>query len=261
MSRIPSCFEALKAKKRTAFGAYVTVGFPSKDATPDIAVSLLEGGADILELGMPFSDPLADGATVQHSNQVALDNKVTLKDCLAAAKEVRARNKTAPILLMGYYNPLLRYGLSRFCADSVKAGVDGFIVVDLPPDEAADLKKECVKNKLDLIFLLTPTSSDDRMERVCRDASGFIYIVTVAGVTGARASVNTAVPGLVARVRKHTKLPLAVGFGVSTAEQFRDIAKYADGVIVGSAIINAIDKPSTKEAAASAKAFARKLRT
>lgn len=261
MSRIQSCFEALKAKKRTAFLAYVTVGFPSRNATPQIAASLLKGGADILELGMPFSDPLADGATIQHSNQVALDNKVTLKDCLDAAKQVRLTNKTAPILLMGYYNPILHYGLSKFCTDSVKAGVDGFIVVDLPPDEAAELKKECVRNKLDLIFLLTPTSSDDRMERVCRDASGFIYIVTVAGVTGARASVNTAVPELVARVRKHTNLPLAVGFGVSTAEQFRDIGKYADGVAVGSAIISAIDKPTTAAAALGAKAFARKLRS
>ena len=260
MSRIRACFEALKAKKRTAFLAYVTVGFPSRDATPDIAAALLDGGADILELGMPFSDPLADGATIQHSNQVALDNNVTLKDCLAAAKEVRARNKNAPIVLMGYYNPLLRYGLSKFCADSVKAGVDGFIVVDLPPDEAADLKKECVKNDLDLIFLLTPTSSNDRMMKVCEGASGFVYIVTVTGVTGARTSVNTAVPDLVARVRKHTKLPLAVGFGVSTAEQFQSIGKYADGVAIGSAIVKVVDKPTTKEAAASAKAFAKSLR-
>ncbi len=261
MSRIRACFDALKAKKRTAFGAYVTVGFPSRNATPDIAMSLLEGGADILELGMPFSDPLADGATVQHSNQVALNNSVTLKDCLDAAKEVRSRNKTAPIVLMGYYNPLLRYGLSKFCADSVKSGVDGFIIVDLPPDEAADLKKECARNDLDLIFLLTPTSSNERIMRVCEGATGFIYIVSVAGVTGARTTVNTAVPELVARVRKHTKLPLAVGFGVSTAEQVQSISKYADGVIVGSAIITAIDKPSTKEAAASAKAFAKKLRS
>ena len=260
MSRVHACFEALKAKKRTAFVAYLTVGFPSRNATPDIVSSLLEGGADILELGMPFSDPLADGATIQHSNQVALNNSVTLKDCLDAAKQVRSKNKTVPILLMGYYNPLLHYGLSKFCADSVKAGVDGFIVVDLPPDEAADLKKECAKNGLDLVFLLTPTSSNERMTLVCEGASGFIYIVTVAGVTGVRTSVNTAVPELVARVRKHTRLPLVVGFGVSTPEQFQAIGKYADGVAVGSAIINVIEKSSTKEAAASAKAFAKKLR-
>ena len=260
MSRVESTFKSLKSRGKTALLAFLTVGFPERASTIELAQALVEGGADVLELGIPFSDPLADGTTIQRSNQVALNNGVTVRDCLDAARELRAKGVKIPLLFMGYYNPLLHYGLPRFCADASAAGADGIIAVDLPPEEAADLRKECVRRNLDLIFLLAPTSTDQRIASVCKAAIGFVYIVSVAGVTGARASVSTRVPELVARVRKHTRLPLAVGFGVSSAEQFRSIGQYADGVAVGSAIISAIEKAPRGQRAAAAKRFVKQLK-
>jgi tryptophan synthase alpha chain len=203
--------------------------------------AVIEAGADVIELGVPFSDPLADGATIQHAAQVALEKGVTLSTCLDVCAKLRARHPNTAFAFMGYYNPILAYGLERFAADAQKAGLDGVIVPDLPPEEAGPLKQACSAKGIDVIFLLAPTSTDRRIEAVARMASGFIYCVSLTGVTGARSQVPVELPEFIARVRKRTALPLAVGFGVSTADHVRTIGRVADAVIVGSALINAID--------------------
>jgi tryptophan synthase alpha chain len=238
LSRIASVFGRAN---RTALIPYITVGYPNTATTLKV-VSLLAGsGCDIIELGIPFSDPLADGATIQRASYEALRQGVTTHLCLEVAKELR-RQVEIPLVFMTYYNPVLKFGLEQFCSKCADVGIDGLIIPDLPPEEGQELEKSTRGHGLDLIYLLSPASTEDRIRLVVGKASGFIYLVSLTGVTGARDELPQELEGFVARVRASTEKPLCVGFGVSTPEQAQRIAKVADGVIVGSRIIQLLDE-------------------
>ncbi|MFN8470613.1 MAG: tryptophan synthase subunit alpha [Anaerolineae bacterium] len=249
MSRIAPTFERLRADGRVALMPYLCIGHPTPDALLDIVPAAERAGADLFELGIPFSDPLADGATIQAATQRALDQGLKLDACFRQVRQLRDAGVTAPFCFMGYYNPIFQRGVDRFCAEAAEAGVDGFIVPDLPPEEADDLAEAARRRDLDLIFLLAPSSTEARIRTVCERASGFIYLVSLLGVTGARASLPAELEGFVQRVRAHTDLPLAVGFGISTPEQATRVAHIADGVIVGSAVVRTADQAEDPAAA------------
>ncbi len=234
--------------------AYITVGYPQMDSTPALVRALVEGGADFIELGVPFSDPLADGATIQRSSFQALENGVNLEHCLGVAASLRQDGVDVPLIFMGYYNPFLRYGPGRLAHACREAGVDGLIIPDLPPEEAQELAGHCGVSSMDLIFMLAPTSTEERIVRVCQMASGFVYCVSLTGVTGARSGLSPTVAPFLARVRRHTSLPLAVGFGISTREQVEEVSRLAEAAVVGSALIDLIDRtPPERQAAALAR--------
>jgi len=245
MSRIASVFRKAGHK---ALIPYVTVGYPSIEDTLKVVPVLAESGCDIVELGIPFSDPLADGATIQKASFNALKNGVTPKLCLEVAEKL-SRKMDIPLVFMTYFNPIFNFGLDAFCTGCAESGVDGLIVPDLPPDEGRDLEGITRKHDLDLIYLLAPTSSDDRIKLVAERARGFIYLVSVTGVTGARASLPQELNPFVARVRKAAKQPLCVGFGISTPDQARQVATVADGVIVGSRTIQLLETEGLKAVA------------
>jgi tryptophan synthase alpha chain len=241
MGKITTTFQQLRATDRAGLMPYLTMGYPELDSALSLAPALAAAGADLIELGMPFSDPLADGPTIQAASQQALANGMTMARCLEQVQALRQAGVTIPFVLMGYYNPILQYGIARFAEEAAKAGADGAIVPDLPPEEASALSRAFEANGLDLIFLLAPTSSQARIEAVAHQGRGFLYLVSLVGVTGAREHVAAALEGFVSRVRAVTDLPLAVGFGISTPGQAAQVAQIADGVIVGSALIQALD--------------------
>ena len=259
MGRITAEFERLKAAGKTGLVMYVTVGFPNLAETPALVQAAIAGGADIIELGVPFSDPLADGATNQRANQAALENGVTMDDCLKTAAGLRQAGVTVPLVLMGYYNTWSNYGVERWCETAAAAGVDGAIVVDLPPEEAQPLLASAKANGLDVVFLLAPTSNDDRIERVAKLASGFVYCVSLAGVTGARTSLPETLPAFLQRVRAHTTLPLAVGFGISQADHVAQVGKIAEAAVVGSALTSVIEQAAPGQGPAAVQAFVQGL--
>lgn len=240
-NRITGLFDRLKAEKKKGFIAFVTAGDPDIGTTKKIIRELEKSGADMIELGIPFSDPMADGPTIQASYERAVAGGVHLVDVLSLVKEVR-KTSEVPLVLFGYYNPVFNYGLKKFAKDAAAAGADGVLIVDLPPEEADELKGELDNSGVDLIFLLTPTSDEGRIRLVASKASGFIYFVSVAGVTGARSSVAGDLHRNVRQVRKYTKLPLGVGFGISTPQQAKEVCKSADAAVVGSAIVSVIAK-------------------
>jgi tryptophan synthase alpha chain len=221
----------------TAFMPYVVLGYPSPSDSLEVIQQLVACGADLLELGVPFSDPLADGPVIQAATQRALENGVTLAGCIALVARLRSRGAKTPALLMGYVNPILAYGVRQFVADSAVAGVDGFIVPDLPVEEAGDLEDACQRHDLALVHLLAPTSPPERIALVAERSRGFIYLVSLTGVTGARDALPPELPDFVARVRAVARQPLAVGFGIKSGDQARVVAQIADGVIVGSALV------------------------
>jgi tryptophan synthase alpha chain len=259
-NRIARAFAQARAEGRTAIMPFVTTGYPTPERSEEWVLALVRGGADIIELGVPFSDPLADGATVQRTSQVALQHGVTLADAVAMARRLREeRGVSVPMLLMGYYNPMLQYGLQRLAVDCAAAGVDGFIVPDLPAEESDELLAICRPQGLDLIYLLAPTSTDERIAAVARRASGFIYCVSLTGVTGQRATIPDLTSYL-ARVRAQTGVPLAIGFGISTPEHVRQVGAVADGAVIASAMINYLDMIPEGEQVAAAELFMRGLR-
>lgn len=241
MSGITAAFERAAAEDRAALIPYVMAGYPDREGAVEIALALSRGGADVLEVGMPFSDPLADGPTIQRAATASLSAGTSVTSCLETAASIRERS-AVPLVLMGYYNPVHQYGVERFCRDAAAAGVEGLILPDLPPEEATEVCEVARERGVDLIFLVAPTSTDARIERAASVAGGFLYCVSLTGVTGARANVATGLPEFLARVRRHTDLPLAVGFGISTPEHAREVARVADGVVVASALIDLIDK-------------------
>lgn len=251
MSRITDTFESLRQDERTALMPYLTMGYPERDSALELVSALVEGGADLIELGVPFSDPLADGATIQAAAQRALDNGMTLSLCLEQATRLRDRGMTVPFVLMGYYNPIFQMGVEQFAARAAVAGIDGLIVPDLPPEESDELRAALRSQGIDAIFLLPPTLDDGRARFVAQRSSGFLYLVSLTGVTGARDRLPPDLASFVARVREMTGLPLAVGFGISTPAQAAQVARVADGVIVGSALIRAIGASDDPVAAAS----------
>ncbi len=239
-SRIAQRFELLKKHKRPALITFVT----ANDPTPDVFQQILEGlpsaGADIIEIGMPFSDPMADGPSIQASSQRALKHKTRIKDVLAAVAAFRELEIDTPIVLMGYYNPIYRFGPQEFAEQAAAAGVDGVIVVDLPPEEAEELNVHLRANSIHMIFLTAPTSTDARLPTILAPAAGFIYYVSIAGITGTKTADVAAVKEATARLRRHTTLPIAVGFGIRTPEQAKAIGAHCDAVVVGSAIVDSI---------------------
>ena len=254
--RIEETFARLNAQGRTAFVAFLTVGYPDVESTPGLTRALVDGGADIIELGIPFSDPLAEGPTIQAASFHALQNGVTVGTCLDVVRRLREGGLDAPIVFMGYYNPILSYGVERFARDAAVAGADGVIPVDLPPEESGPLEKACREHGLRLVYLLAPTSTDERIRAVAERASGFIYCVSLAGVTGARLELPSDLGEFVTRVRKYTNLPVAVGFGISQPEHFRAIGRIADAAVIGSAIIDEITKSDANEREARLKHYA-----
>ncbi len=241
MSRISTVFTDLANRGEKALITFITAGDPDLTTTARLIPQLAAAGADIIELGVPFSDPMADGPTIQKASERALASGTTLADILAMVKSVR-RQCEVPILLMGYCNPLIAYGLDRFAADAVAHGVDAVLLVDMPPEESSVFHVQARAVGLDVIFLLAPTSGAGRIARVAGIGSGFIYYVSVTGVTGARESVAASVAPAVTAIRNATKLPVAVGFGISTPEQAAQVATLADGVVVGSALVKLFEQ-------------------
>lgn len=248
-SRITAAFQNAQQTQIAALMPYFTIGFP--DHTTSLAViEAIAPYSDLLELGVPFSDPLADGPTIQRSTQIALEGGTTTAVCLQTVRTLRQKGITTPVMLMGYYNPILANGQEKYVTDAAAAGVDGFIVPDLPPEEAGDLEALAAAAGLALIHFLAPTSHPDRIANVSQRASGFIYLVSVTGVTGARTNLQSDLADFVGRVREQALVPLAVGFGIGTPEQAANVGQLADGVIVGSALINTVDQADDKPAAA-----------
>ena len=240
-SRITRRFKEVLGKKGKAFIPYIMAGDPDINRTRELIRILEDCGADIIELGVPFSDPLADGPTIQKAAQRALDEGVTLKKVIEFVAESR-RSTQIPVILMTYYNPVFKYGEERFVHDASAAGVDGIIVPDLPPDEAGNLIKYAKKSGLDTIFLLAPTSTNDRILKVAKASTGFIYYVPITGITGSKLALDSSIEGHIARIRSVTAKPVAVGFGISTPEEAAGISRFADGVIVGSAIVKRVEE-------------------
>jgi tryptophan synthase alpha chain len=250
--RLQQALSMLKPREHIGVFPYITVGFPTVDDTLSVVLALEEAGAAVVELGIPFSDPLADGPTIQAASFRALQQGVTTATCLEVCQTLRKRGLSIPILFMGYYNPILSYGIARFAKDAAEAGADGMIVPDLPPEEAGPLHAELTAHGQSLITLLTPTSTDERIALACRQAEAFIYCVSVAGVTGARTEVPAGLFDFLARVRQHTTLPLAVGFGISERRHVETIGAYAEAVIVGSKLVSVVDSAPPAERAAHA---------
>jgi tryptophan synthase alpha chain len=230
---------------------YFTLGYPDRETSLAV-VEAIAPYSDLLELGVPFSDPIADGPTVQRSTQKALENGTTSRDCLAMLHELRQRGVHTPVLLMGYYNPILAYGERDYVRDAAQAGADGFIVPDLPPEEVDNFESLVAEAGLAFVHFLAPTSSPERIKAVTQRAKGFIYLVSLTGITGARSQLTEGLGDFVGRVRAQTGTSLAVGFGISTPQHAADVGRIADGVIVGSALINAVDAAEDKPAAAAA---------
>ena len=225
------------SKGHTAFMPYFTLGYPNYETSLDIVQACAEAGADIIELGIPFSDPLADGPTIQYSTQVALRNGMTVGRCIEAVEDLRRRGLDLPLMLMGYYNPILAYGEPRFVTEAAAAGVSGFIVPDLPPEEADILDGLCHQNSLGITYLLAPTSTEERIRMVGARACGFTYLVSLTGVTGVRGTLHPELERFIARTRRYVSNPLAVGFGISTADQVTKLSRLVEGVIIGSKLI------------------------
>jgi tryptophan synthase alpha chain len=241
MSRITDKFAKLRSANRRGFIPFVSAGDPDLETSKKIVLSLAQNGADVIELGVPFSDPMADGPTIQASSQRALESGVKLANILQMVRDIRKETDT-PIVLFSYLNPLFRYGFERLAADAADAGVDGVLVTDAV-DEVAFVVSQVLRSRgLDLISLIAPTTSNDRLGRIAQGASGFIYAVSRAGVTGARSDTSSTAPALVARARKYTDLPIAVGFGISNRDQIDEVWRYADAAVVGSAIVAEIER-------------------
>ena len=248
-SRLENCFAALKQQNRPALVSYLTAGDPDADTSRRLLHGLPKAGVDIIELGMPFSDPMADGPAIQKAALRALNNGQTQAKTLEMVRRFRAEDSTTPIVLMGYYNPIFCYGVERFLTDAAKAGVDGLIVVDLPPEHDEELCTPAATHGIDFIRLATPTTDAKRLPKVLANASGFIYYVSVAGVTGGSAPTPERLEGAINQLRTHTELPIAVGFGIRTAEQAAAIGRYSDAVVVGSALVDCIEHANTPDEA------------
>lgn len=240
MSRIQTTFAALKRDSRAALVTFIVAGDPDAATSQGLLNSLPAAGADIIELGMPFTDPMADGPAIQAGDLRALAAGMTLKKTLQMVRDFRATNTTTPLVLMGYFNPVYAYGVEAFAADARDAGVDGLIIVDLPPEEDAELRGPVKAAGIDLIRLITPTTTPERLKTVVRDASGFLYYVSVAGITGTKAASVSDVAAQLTMIRQYTDLPIAVGFGIRTPADVKAMAAVADGVVVGSALVEDI---------------------
>jgi tryptophan synthase alpha chain len=267
--RIASTFTALKAQGRKALIPFVTAGYPYADVTPELMHAMVAGGADVIELGVPFSDPSADGPVIQKAGDKALAFGIGLVQVLAMVREFRATNSATPVVLMGYANPVERYDQkharsgvsSAFVQDAAAAGVDGVLIVDYPPEECEDFAADLRAHGMDLIFLLAPTSTDERMQQVARVASGYVYYVSLKGVTGSGALDTNAVEAMLTRIRQHISTPVGVGFGIRDAATAQTIARVSDAVVIGSKIIQLLEDQPRDQVGPTAQAFLREIRT
>ena len=257
--RIERAFAEVRRRGDVGVVPYITIGFPDVKATLELVPALVEAGAVVIELGVPFSDPLADGATIQKATFHALQQGVTLRGCLGACATLREQGIEVPLVLMGYYNPVYAYGLDSFARDAAAAGVDGLIVVDLPSEEVSPLREACERVGMAVVPLLAPTSTEGRIAATCKGARGFVYCVSLTGVTGVREEVPPGMADLVARVRRHTDLAVAVGFGVSRWAHVQALGQVADAVVIGSALINVIEETPRERVVPAAQAFLREL--
>jgi tryptophan synthase alpha chain len=239
-TRIDACFTELKKQDRSAFITFLMAGDPDPATSLEIIKALPKAGADIIEIGMPFTDPMADGPAIQAAGLRALKAGMTLKKTIELVRAFRGGNDTTPLVLMGYYNPIYIYGVDKFLADAKSAGVDGLIIVDLPPEEDTELCLPAIKAGLNFIRLATPTTDDKRLPAVLANTSGFVYYVSVTGITGSASADASVVGDAVGRIKRHTKLPVCVGFGIRTPEAARGIAAHADGAVVGTALVDAL---------------------
>jgi tryptophan synthase alpha chain len=269
MSRIDATFAGLKANGRKALIPFVTAGYPYADVTPELMHAMVAGGADVIELGVPFSDPSADGPVIQKAGDKALAFGIGLVQILAMVREFRATNNTTPVVLMGYANPVERYdqkhaspgASSAFVQDAASAGVDGVLIVDYPPEECEAFAADLRAHNMDLIFLLAPTSKDERMAQVARVASGYVYYVSLKGVTGSGALDIGAVEAMLPRIRQHIHIPVGVGFGIRDADTARAISRVADAVVIGSRIIQLLEDQPREKVAPVASGFLREIRS
>ncbi len=246
-NRISQCFARAKADNRSALGIFISAGDPSVEASAAILDSLVENGADFIELGMPFSDPMADGPAIQAASLRAIKQGMTLTKTLNMAKSFRANHPDTPLILMGYYNPIYIYGKNNFIRDALAAGVDGLIIVDLPPEEDSELCDDARAADLSFIRLVTPTTLGDRLPIVLEKAGGFVYYVAIAGITGTKSAATETINAAFKRIREETSLPAVTGFGIRTAEQAAEIAHISDGVVVGSGMVSIIEKACTED--------------
>jgi tryptophan synthase alpha chain len=258
-SRIEARFRELGEQKGKGLVIYVTAGDPTLEATGDLLAAIERGGADIIELGVPFSDPLADGPIIQRASERALRGGTTLRKVMEALPEWR-KDVRVPLVLFSYYNPILQYGLEDFARDASKAGADGVLAVDLTPEESESYVQTLRKWNLDTIFLASPTSTDERLERVASVSTGFLYLISRTGVTGERKEIAGNTRPLIQRARKFTRLPLAVGFGLSSPEQIRTVQELADAAVVGSAVVRTIEERFSVEGAAAIESYVRWLK-
>ncbi len=253
--RVAEMFERARAEDRTPVVIFVPGGWPELDATVDVVLAAVEGGADAVELGLPFSDPLGDGPANQQAYLESIENGFGQPQLLEVVRTLRSRDVRVPLLVMGYFNPLFSYGLNAFVQDAAEAGIDGLVPVDLPPEEAAELEPAMHDAGLHMMYLLAPTSTDERIGVVAEHASGFIYCVSVAGVTGVRSTVSAELPDFLSRVRAQTELPLAVGFGISAREHVEEVGRHADAAIIGSAFVTTIANAAREERLDAIRAF------
>ncbi|HEY9238938.1 MAG TPA: tryptophan synthase subunit alpha [Burkholderiaceae bacterium] len=260
MSRIQATFDALKASGRKALIPYVTSGDPFADATVDIMLAMATAGADVIELGVPFSDPMADGPVIQKAGERALARGIGLPQVLDMVRGFRKANDTTPVVLMGYANPVERYGADRFVADAKAAGVDGVLVVDYPPEECEEFAAKLRAQGIDLIFLLAPTSTETRMAQVGRIASGYVYYVSLKGVTGAGNLDTAAVAAAVPRIKTFVKLPVGVGFGIRDAKTAQSVAAVSDAVVIGTALVQLLETQTRENVASAAGRFIAEIR-
>lgn len=269
MGRIDTTFSTLKTQGRKALIPFVTAGYPYADVTPELMHAMVAGGADVIELGVPFSDPSADGPVIQKAGDKALAFGIGLVQVLAMVREFRKTNATTPVVLMGYANPVERYDQkhgkaganSTFVKDAAEAGVDGVLIVDYPPEECETFAADLRAHGMDLIFLLAPTSTDERMQQVARVASGYVYYVSLKGVTGSGALDIGAVEAMLPRIRQHISTPVGVGFGIRDAETAKTISKVADAVVIGSKIIQLLEDQPRNQVAATAQKFMQEIRS
>jgi tryptophan synthase alpha chain len=261
MSRIAATFKRLQAEGRKALIPYVTAGDPFADATTELMLAMAEAGADVIELGVPFSDPMADGPVIQRASERALAKGIGLKHVLAMTRAFRERNDTTPIVLMGYANPVERYGIEAFVADARAAGVDGVLIVDYPPEECEAFASTLKTAGLDPIFLLAPTSTEQRMQDVGRVATGYVYYVSLKGVTGAGHLDTSAVAQAVPRIRKHVQVPVGVGFGIRDAATAQAVAQVADAVVIGSRIVQLLEEQTRDTVVAAGRQFIAEIRS
>lgn len=258
-SRIAAAFEKAQTENRAALIPFLTAGYPTIDASKKLLLAIAEGGADLVEIGIPFSDPLADGATVQRASQVALDNGASLATGFELAAHARQHGVEIPIVFMGYVNPFFQFGIERLASESARIGVDGFIIPDLPIEESDDFRLPLAEQGVDLIYMAAPTSTDRRISQVAERASGFVYCVSLTGVTGARSELSDTLGPYIEKVRSKVDVPLAIGFGISTTEQVRHVSAIGDGVVVASALINYLDTLPLDEQPAAATRFVREF--